>query len=221
MARSMRVGVAVVLLVSLFLPACQFRDRNSEVSYLKSPEPSGLSVFVDDLPKIATSTFAADYTITGSPYTNGASLSVAPPRGRLDTSAAGVQVQLYFTLDPASATACASTGGVSAGCHPVGGSDADATTMLLSPHVHDELVGLFLVPGARISEATYVGQPGLCLNAPATAISPDIRLCVAKAGGVLFYSNGTVTIEATSYTPSVAPAALVAPAASAAGGLGI
>lgn len=211
----------MVLLVSVALSACAFRDRNRELPFTKPPEPVGLSVFVEDLPKIATSTFAADYTVTGDPYTNGARLSLAPPRGRLDTSLAGVQIAAFFTLAPVSATVCASTGGVSVGCRPLGSADMSVTTALLSPKVQGELVSLFLVPGARITEERMLDQDAICMDTPATGISPEIRVCIAKSGGLLFYSNGTTTIQALSYTNTVSQASLVPPSGAAAAGSGL
>lgn len=196
------------------LQACNLRDRN-ELHWYEKPPPAPAAVpFVSELIDISAATFTATYSVQGTGLVGWADVVYADQRALLKTNVGGIDLSLYVTLSPLSVLACGSTGGVSGGCRPLPGGEStgNTATSLLSPQTYDTLVGLFTIPGADIYDKKMVGADGLCLRSPKSALSGEIILCLARAGGILFYANGEITISATSYAATADRALLVPPA---------
>lgn len=220
-ARGVRAG-ALIFALGVLISSCVFRDRNQLRWFEKPPPAAKPAPFVKDLLSIGEARFTVEYTLAGTGVTSWATVAYSKPRALVKTNIGGLNLDIYVDFEqtkspdghvqPFTALACASVAGIQQGCRPLDSKAQSQETNLVSPQMYDTLVGLFSIPGAKVTEERLVGTDALCLEAPPTDISDHIKLCLAKLGGVLFYTNGQLTISAKRYQTTVDTASLVPPA---------
>ncbi len=235
--RAARLFVLVAAL-AVVLAACALPSRQESQTFVKPPDPPDITPFVDTAKKLASEPWGATYTIVGTDITSVLQLIFADDKGFVSTTIGGITLEIYAGFSPLTVTACAITSGVDVGCFDLssmlasatGGSGSSGSSGGASPvpsptaspsgsssggggDLVDTITGLINVPGTTLTDENLVppGTEAQCMTSPATKLSNEIRICFAEAGGFLYYDNGKLVIQATSYTSSPDPASLVAP----------